>query len=210
MLVNDQPETSQVNSQILHPGSRDLFRFWDAMRAETAAPRRRGLDLNQIRDIVPNLVILERDSARDGYRYRLAGTGICNLYRRELTGRGAMEGWDAFERDTIRRFFDGVVDTLQPCVLRFRLHTDHSQLIGAELIGLPLQAIAGGIHILGGIFVFQDTENLAYSAITGLEISAARSIWTEHLPGDRLVSQLSEPATGRPFRSFKVIPGGRT
>ena len=34
------------------------------------------------------------------------------------------------------RFLEGVVGASQPCILKFHLHTDRGQLIGAELIAL--------------------------------------------------------------------------
>jgi hypothetical protein len=79
MVVTGQIETSQAESQILHPSSRALFRFWEAMRAERAAPHRALLDLKQVGGLVPDLFILERDRPRHSYRWRLAGTRICEL-----------------------------------------------------------------------------------------------------------------------------------
>ncbi len=206
MLVNEDREASQAPSQILHPGSRALFSFWETMRAEAAAPRRSALDLRRIRDIVPNLLIIEPDSASAGYRWRLAGTAVCNLYQRELTGTDALLGWDSFETDVLKRFLTGVVNALQPCLLRFRMFTDLNQLIGAELIGLPLQANDGSIQVFGGLFPFREIHSLGHRAISTIELSAARSIWTEHLPGDRLV----RPAGQRVPRPFQVITGGRS
>ncbi len=206
MLVNEQFETSQGQSQILHPGSRALFSFWETMRAEEAAPRRSALDLKKIRDLVPNLIIIEPDPLTDGFRWRLAGTAVCQLYQRELTGTNALLGWDSFETDVVSRFFNSVIHGLQPCLLRFRMFTDLNQLVGAELIGLPAQAgNGGGIHIFGGVFPFRETWSLGHRAITAMELSRARSIWTEHLPGDSLADQAAQ----RWPRPFQVIRGGR-
>ncbi|MBC8038236.1 MAG: PAS domain-containing protein [Rhizobiales bacterium] len=208
MLVNEESETSQAQSQILHPGSRALFSFWETTRAAEAAPRRGALDLRQIRDLVPNLVIIEPGPSSTGFRWRLAGTAVCGLYQRELTGADALLGWDSFEAHVVKRFLNGVIHGLQPCLLRFRMYTDLQQLVGAELIGLPLQAEGGGIHVFGGVFPFRETLSLGHRAISKLELSGARSIWTEHLPGDQLVRQLGQ-AGERPFRPFQVIRGGR-
>ena len=210
MVVNEQQTASQDESTILHPSSRALFRFWETMRAEKSAPRRSALDLNQIHALIPNLMIAEYDERQMFFRWRLAGTGICELYRKELTGSDVLAGWDGFEAGVMNRFLGGVIRNLQPCLLRFRMRTDLDQLIGAEMIGLPLVAADGRIiHILGGLFAFRDIANLAYSRIAGLEMSGARSIWTEHLPGDLLLSQAVEASGNRPFRPFQVITGGR-
>jgi hypothetical protein len=209
MLVNEQLEASQADSQILHPGSRALFRFWETARAERSAPRRDEIDLARLRDIVPNLAIIERGPGHSGFRWRLAGTAICDIFRHEITGRGVLENWDVFERDVIARFLEGVITRLQPCVMRFRLHTDHGQLIGTEFIGLPIVAQSGAVHVFGGLFAFRSPSALAYTAITAMELSGARSIWTEYLPGDQLVRQLATAQPDRSFRPFQVIAGGR-
>lgn len=209
MLATEQDLPAADEVSILHPSSRTLFRFWETMRGANAAPRRADLDLKQIHALVPNLLVAELEERTLAYRWRLAGTGICELYQRELTGTGLLEGWDAFETGVISRYLDGVVRNLQPCLLRFRFRTNLDQEIGAEMIGLPLLATDGRtIHILGGIFPFREIWSLAYSRITGMQLSAARSIWTEHLPGDELLSQAGETADNRPFRPFQVITGG--
>lgn len=209
MLVNEQDLPAPDATSILHPSSRTLFRFWETTRGANAAPRRVDLDLKQIHGLVPNLLVAERDERSLTYRWRLAGTGICELYQRELTGTGLLDGWDAFETGVISRYLDGVVRNLQPCLLRFRLRTDLDQEIGAEMISLPLLASDGRtIHILGGLFPFREIWSLAHGRIAGMQLSAARSIWTEHLPGDHLLPQGAETADNRPFRPFQVITGG--
>ncbi len=205
MVVTGQIETCQAESQILHPCSRALFRWWEAMRAERAAPHRAQLDLKRVAGLVPDLFILERDRPRHTYRWRLAGTHLCELYRRELTGSDVFAGWDRFERDTMRRLLDGVTGRLQPAIMRLRLHTSLGQTIGAEMVALPLQPHNGtGIQVLGGLFPFRDPSRLGYDAIAAQEMASARVIWTEPLPGDSLVSGASG------FRPFQVIPGGRS
>jgi len=141
--------------EILHPASRALFRYWETIRMEDSAPNRRRLDLNKIRALVPSLFILERHPLK-GYVWRLAGTGLCQLWRRELTGTSVLFGWDAFEKHTTERLLDGVIDAHQPFVLRLRLFTSLGHDIGVEMIGLPLGSIAGDdTHVFGAVMAFR-------------------------------------------------------
>jgi hypothetical protein len=207
MLVNDISELSQAESHILHPGTRALYRYWETIRAENAAPNRNDLDLKQISTIVPNLMMLERDHMRQTYKWRVAGTNICLLYRRELTGADVLAGWDTFERETIRKLLDTVVTSLQPCLIRYRM-TTMDQVIGAEMLGLPLHARNGSrFHVFGGVFPFREIANLGYDGIKHMELSGARIIWTEHLPGDKLVAALD--TSNRYQGGLRVIKGGR-
>lgn len=204
MLVNEDRDTNQADFLILHPGSRALFRYWESVRGERAAPRRSDVDLKQLRPCVGNLFVFER--RREIYSWRVAGTRVCELYRRDLTGGDSLADLDTFERATISRFLAGVVDTLQPCVFRFRLNTSERQMIGVEMLGLPMQSGSGdAIHVFGSIFPFRDTSTMTYERITGVELSGARSIHTEHLPGDELVARLRAGSIRRPFQ---VVKGG--
>ena len=208
MLVNDTGDLNQAESQILHPGTRALYRYWETIRAENAAPNRSDLELKQISSIVPNLLMLERDHMRQTYKWRLAGTQTCHLYRRELSATDALAGWDSFERDTIKKLLDTVVTSLQPCLLRFRLTTNTDQIIGAEMIGLPLHARNGSrFHVFGGLFPFRDISSITYDDIKQLELSGARTIWTDHLPGDKLVAGL--PNSSKAMAGLRLIRGGR-
>ena len=101
-----------------------------------------------------------------------------------------------------------MVTGLQPCLVRYHLTTDTGQVIGAELLGLPILARNGmRFHIFGGIFPLRDISQLGYGSITALELSAARSIWTEPLPGDKLVASLNNPPA--PPSGLRLIRGGR-
>lgn len=206
MFVNDSSQLSKADRQILHPGTRQLYRYWETVRAERAAPKRDDLDLRHIGSLLPSLVMIE--SAGDGYRWRLAGTDACHIMRRELTGTDALLLGDQFEKATLRKLYQSVIQSLQPCLIRYRLTTDAGSIIGVEQVGLPLlNTRQTEVHILGALFAFTDISKMHYHAITGFELSSARTIWTEHLPGDKLVERLKHnPALGR----LRVIEGGRS
>ena len=207
MPVNFEPFSTQDETHILHPASRQLFRFWESMRAEKAAPLRSELDLAQIRALVPSLFIGEFSNRSRVFRWRLAGTAICELYRRELTGTAMLADWDGFETETISRFLGATITGRQPCVLRFRIETDRQQVIGAELAGFPLTAADGrSTHIFGGLFPFRDIAPLDYGCLLRFELAAARSIWTENLT----VSGPAERPETLALRNFRVIAGGRS
>jgi hypothetical protein len=206
MLVNDEYLTTQDETHILHPSSRALFRFWEKARAENAAPRREDLELKRIVGLVPYLFIAEATPAAGTFRWRLAGSMLCQLFRRELAGRSVLEHWDSFEAETIARLLTGTVERAQPCVLRFRFETDSREVIGAELAGFPLVASTGStLQIFGGLFPFRDIARLDYSALRRFELAGARTVWTENLPASEPPAA-SFPTFARPFQ---VIAGGR-
>jgi hypothetical protein len=208
MVVNDTKDLSQADSQILHPGTRTLYRYWETIRAENAAADRKAIDLRAIKQLVPNLAIIERDNLRHSFKWRLAGTAVGSLFREEVTGQDALSRWDSFERTTIQTLYGNVVADLQPCLIRFRVTTELGITIGAEQVGLPLVGKnPAQIHILSGIFPFQDMRDLHHERIVGIELFGARMIWTEHLPGDKLVERLRQRKNHAP--GLKLISGGK-
>lgn len=208
MVVSDFNQFSQADSQILHPGTRLLFRYWETVRSEKAAPRRQDLDLRQIKSLLPNLVIIEKRLDTGAYKWRLAGTDVCQLFGREITATDALFLGDDFEKSTVKRMYDSVRTRLQPCLLRYRLITEHQSVIGVEQLGLPLlNATESQAFVFGGIFPFHEPARQGHKSITGFELTSARTIWTEHLPGDKLLEKLnnSTPVQG----GLRLIHGGR-
>ena len=120
MLVNEPNGASQANLPLEHASSRTLYRHWEATRAEQAAPARSALNLRAIAALVPNLAILEQPYADGDFVWRLAGTGVCALLTRDVTGSRVTSGFDAFEADVVRRLLSGVTEQLQPCVLKLK------------------------------------------------------------------------------------------
>ena len=185
---------------VLHPGSRTIFRHWEAIRGESPAPHRDDLDLRQLGPFVSWLFIMDRSHRTGSYVWRLAGSKVCELWRRELTGAEVLAGWDRFEFDTIHRLLDGVTKNLQPCTLRLRLTTSLGQIIDAEVVALPLRARDGSIHVFGGVLPFRDAEALGHERVASMHLTSARTIWTEPVPG--------EHANRRARVPLRLVSGG--
>ncbi|MFO1090290.1 MAG: PAS domain-containing protein [Hyphomicrobiales bacterium] len=197
--------------EVLHPQSRALFRYWERVRGERNAPNRGDIDLKEIRDIVRWLCILERDPVRQSYRWRLAGTGVCRIFGRELTGEPVFRGWDRFEQQMLSGMLDQVVGTLQPSVSRIRAITMSGEQLGLELIALPMCPERGPVpHVFGAIVPFREPEWLGSDPLRSFTLSAVKVIWTEPLPGldQPMKPQWSRSARGRTILPFQVIDGG--
>lgn len=185
----------------LEPGNRKLLEHWDHFRAGRPAPARGALDLRQMRRLLPGVFIAEKDNY-DGYIWRLAGTGICHLFRREMTGRDFLDGWMSFERGVITRFLTGVADDCRQVSFRLRLHTDRGQTIHVEMLALPLLAADGvSVHVLGGFSPLEDSQIKIYGAITDMELLSAR-----FLSGFELGRDAGSAIEAR--RQFRMIEGG--
>lgn len=208
MQMTDTIKATATPEEILHPGSRALFRYWEAVRGEMSAPPRDWLDLQKIRMLVPYLFMIERKEGQ-GYVWRLAGTRVCELWGMELTGKPALAQGERFERETVNRLLDGVIDTHQPFVLRFRLNSSSGLNIAAEFVGLPLRARHGeATYVFGVIMPFREVSWPRNDRVTTFELSAARTIWTEPVPGAKELP-LSRAPSANSQHAFQIINGGR-
>jgi hypothetical protein len=206
MQLIDKPDLDQAGTQILHPGSRSLFRHWEAIRAERPCPSRQDIDLQQIIPIIPDLMIIEKNIMKTGWQYRLAGTRLCEIMNGELTGRDALGGWDSFERNVVSKSLDITLNRLQPCLVRMRFISDRGNVLAAEMIALPiLDRNNETVQIIGGIFPFAKHSSFTNDPMMRRELVSARMIWTEHEQGDALLTITGRKAPA----ALRVIQGGR-
>jgi hypothetical protein len=203
MTINQ--DVSQTGMQMLHPGSRKLFRYWESIRAERPCPERSDINLRQIVEIMPNMVILEMNQLQTQWVYRLAGTEVCVLTNGGKTGQDALADWDNFEREVVSKAFAISQDRKQPCLVRMRFVFDKAPILAAELIILPVfDAKTQQTQLIGGLFPLLNGKQLLTSALVRRELVSARMIWTEHEAGDALMAQIG--LTAKPY--LRLIQGG--
>jgi hypothetical protein len=203
MHVNDQQTIDQAGAQMLHAGSRQLFRYWEGLRAERACPDRSEFQMAKLVGILANVAIVEK-SAPAQWNFRLAGTAVCDLLQQPMTGKDALAGFDSFERDVVSKTFEIAISRLQPCLVRMRLVSTAGVTVPVEFIGLPVRdATTGNVQLFGGMFALSNTESAARALLLRRELVSARLIWTEHENGDLLLEKVGRKAT-----QLRVIEGG--
>lgn len=188
---------------MLHPGSRVLFRYWDTLRGDMSAPPRDWLDLKKIHNLLPFVFMIERRLGK-AYVWRLAGTQVCELWGMELTGKLAFTQGERFERETLTRLLDRVVDAHQPFVARFRLDSAKGASMAAEFVGLPLEARNGtSTYVFGVMMPFREVRRQRHDQVTSFELAATRTLRTEPALMARKMPTRIAP------QGFQVINGGR-
>jgi hypothetical protein len=85
-------EFSQLDSPRVHR----FHEYWKARRsAEHAVPLRAAVDPTELRELLPNIVVIEVEPAPLRFRYRLVGTRVVEFNKLDFTGSylGTI-GWD--------------------------------------------------------------------------------------------------------------------
>ncbi len=88
--------------------SQHLFAYWNTVRGDRVAPRRFEIEPSRIAGVLPETFILERE-ARGDYRFRLAGTRICEQFGREFRGANLLDLFAADDRETIAALLETTV-----------------------------------------------------------------------------------------------------
>ncbi len=195
--------------EISMPGNLRLFRMWNRLRGERPMPDKQELDLRAIASELPWLGIAARDGG-GRFVWRLAGSGLCDLWNRELRGEETFADWPSFERDTLKRMMTRCVEDYLPAVARLNLKSRQSASgLPSELIALPMRdAEAGGTIVLIAIMPPARIHNPAFYDVHDVELTFMRVIWPhkpEARPAPAVISSGRETHHG----PFRVITGGR-
>jgi hypothetical protein len=197
-------EDASAPQGIAHSSTRHLFRYWESIRGERPAPLRSDISLQQISRLLPWIFISETADGAATHSLRLAGTGVCQLWGENMTGKDLFAGWAAFERDTMNKLLNITVKDRQPFVMRCRSRTHTGLLANLEILGLPVEADdKGKVQVLGLVVPLQEPELLRNERLASFDLVSVRIIWTEPLPKEGEAARKR-----RPF--LQLIPGGRS
>jgi hypothetical protein len=94
----------------------EIFSYWASMRDGLRLPARRNIHPEDFKRHLPTISLIDvRNDPRD-YVLRLAGTGLYNVYGREITGRTLGEVYSTAAADYWRAELDKVVQERRPAV----------------------------------------------------------------------------------------------
>lgn len=201
-----------------HNTSQTLFSYWDKVRGNRSTPRRFEIEPGRIAEILPATFILERLDA-EAYRFRLAGTQVCDMFGAELRGTNFLDGWSAADRLSLVRHLaaltkQGAVETM---------HMEAAPVARAstpfEVLLLPLRHTGDVIdRVLGSFSPLDPPHWLGELPLTAKRIIAHELVWPAGAPkfvDDRLrgdVPVLLPTRHARIVRSerrqFRVFEGG--
>ncbi|OCP01128.1 MULTISPECIES: PAS domain-containing protein [unclassified Ensifer] len=129
----------------------ELFRYWNTIRGKRELPRRDELEPSDIRTLLPNLFILERDR-NAGISFRLAGTHVCALFGQELRGRQFGMLWFGTQAARTQRITNLVMTHRVPVMLSAKGRTADQREVDVETLLLPLASNEGSSdRVLGAI-----------------------------------------------------------
>jgi hypothetical protein len=120
----------------------ELFQYGNAVRGNRDLPRRDEIAPADIRSLLPDLFILQRQP--DGtIRFRLAGTRVCTLFGYELRDQQFSVLWQETETAEITRIAERVMTQCAPMLISASGKTAAGDALELELLLAPLASADG-------------------------------------------------------------------
>ena len=135
----------------------ELFAYWASRRTGATLPARRDLDPAGIKRLLPTVCLIDVLHDPLDFRMRLAGTGLYDVYGREITGRGLSEIYNSAAADYWRRELADVVRERKPAVGVHNLAWRGASHLSILWLRLPLASNGRDVDMI-----------LGYDAVIGL------------------------------------------
>ncbi|HEX2446642.1 MAG TPA: PAS domain-containing protein [Methyloceanibacter sp.] len=182
------------------PTSRQLYAYWDRVRNGRVAPRRFEIEPSMIAAVLPETFIVEAAGTL-GYRFRLAGTRICEQFGRELRGADFLQLWQEADRDAISSLLRNIFTDAAVGYGRFRASSCTNRQANFELVLLPLIHTGETVNrVLGAITAIDPPFWLGAEPLLRQEILELDMHWPDGKPA--FLTQ------GSGNRRFRVLEGG--
>ncbi len=195
--------------------SRQLYDYWNSVRSGRPAPQRFDIEPAKIAPLLPETFILECGGPL-GFRFRLAGTRICEHFGRELRGEDFLTLWSARDGDAIRTLTTSIVTEKAIGAMRFDAFTDDDRSAPFEMLLLPLTHLGASVtRIMGAATSIDPPYWLGTAPLTRLAVlsfdldwPARRAAGPDDEPQLAILSDRRPPVVRDIRRQFRVVEGG--
>ncbi len=114
-------------------------------------------------------------------RWRLAGSLLCRLSGREISGEEVFHDWQRFEQATLKRMLAQTLGHQQPFLARLQTHLgDPMEMESMEMLALPLLDVARGVTVALVVFAPRfDTDTLTPACLDSARLTSLRTLSVE-------------------------------
>lgn len=182
-------------------GSIALFQYWNRLRHGRPAPKRTEIEPADIKALLTDTFILERDTRREAV-FRLAGTRLCAVYGRELKGFSFPSLWQDKDRRLVSRLVHGVFEANNVVAVTFDGISGNQRSNPFEMVILPLEGGSDNQRCLGAVSAIEKPFWLGADPIVETRIESVRVVDPDREP----VFLKNRPAIDVPALSPTELP----
>jgi hypothetical protein len=185
-----------------------LFAYWDGKRAGRIAPRRLEIEPARIAAILAETFMLE---CGGDYRYRLAGSRLCELLGYELRGTSFLAGWPDGDLALIERLMSAVCSRGAVAHLVIEAGIDARHRIELEVLLLPLLHVGDTIgRVIGAMSATSQPHWLDKGQLSSRRLLRHELVSPERLAEDGVAANGDRAATLLPtFGNLRIAPSER-
>lgn len=194
--------------------SRTLYDYWNRVRGTRKVPRRLEIEPSRLAAILPEAFILERVSP-ESFRFRLAGTKLCEQFGRELRGSNFLDSWGDEDRFTLKRRLASIADGGAVGLFEFEAYGHRDEAVHYEVLIVPLIQNESIDRFLGTMSAREQPAWLGREPLERRQLLRHTLIWPDGLPPKANVFRplvLPDIRDARLVcvdrRSFRVYEGG--
>jgi hypothetical protein len=197
-----------------------LYSYWNQVRAGRLAPQRLDIEPSRIAGILSETFMLERADG-GAYRFRLAGTRLCELFGAELRGKDFLDGWANDDRASVERLLKTISEQGAGATLAIEGFSDVRHRVEIEAMLLPLLHAGNKINRIIGVMSAVSTPHwLSNEPLHSRHLIRHQLIWPDGRP-HAVVERSGGQAPFQPVpsaamrvvatdrRRFRVVDGGR-
>lgn len=198
-----------------HNSSKQIYSYWNKVRDGRIAPNRFEIEPVMISDLLPDVFILEFGNSSI-YRFRLAGTRLCENLGHELRGRNLLDYWNLNDREAVQNLLHNVEKDGAGAILEFTCKYGDREDATFEMTILPLVHNGQTVtRMLGSVGALYHPYWLGSIELHKLDLTSFDLIWPDRKPAQPLA--LVEPHVPadqqtRPIRDgrpkLRVLEGG--
>ncbi len=194
-----------------------LYAYWNELRAGRLAPKRLEIEPSRIGSVLAETFMLERESS-SSYRFRLAGTRLCEVLGSELRGTNLLDGWSGADRATLAGHLTATCEQGAVTVLTLEAG-DGTRRIQLEAVLLPLLQPEETVgRVLGAMSPLTSPHWLGQERLLEKRLVNHELVWPDGRPHALVkrsggqVPFLPGPdgrTAPKAWPNFRVLEGGR-
>ncbi|MFQ0813196.1 hypothetical protein AVM02_18005 [Brucella anthropi] len=188
-----------------------IFSEWQRLarteRGAFRAPMRERIEPRKLGRHLSDLFFLEAGKHGD-LSFRLAGTGICTLFGRELKNTRFLSLWSERDREALRELSENVSGLEVPALVSHVGISMSGRSLGLEMFLAPLEAPDGQVSLLGSIAVLDCVPWVGADPIVLGHLNAIEPLAPDLILADDIhkpaAIRVNAPATGRSWTNMRL------
>jgi len=153
-MLDLEDKRADLETELTHPTMRAFYDYWRTLPAENGLPGRQHVDPAAIHTLLPWLFMVDVERPLPGpvFRYRLAGTGIVDLFDFEITGRTVEEAFPQ-QAAELNADYARAMAAMQPIYRRTPMPVSKKWYLTVDRLTCPLASNGAEIDMLIGALV---------------------------------------------------------